>query len=235
LRYARPDVVVSLSGWNDFNTLFAGELVHGPGAEVLNWTFSDYHHYLRIHAPEEISETATAFADKDRVRQTLAQLDSRVFPRSGAELREKVWLDNQALMALVCAEAGIRFICALQPHSLLQPALPIDFTRDWVQSHYDFAFARHYAGGGSLFDAYRTRIGDVYGTYRRGLETLTARYPAARFADLSTAFHQDETPCFLDGVHLTAHGAARLASLIAALVPERGGNGAELATASEHG
>ncbi|MEU9986957.1 hypothetical protein AB0E10_09160 [Streptomyces sp. NPDC048045] len=217
LRYARPDSVVTLSGWNDFNTLFAMDLVNGPGAQVLNWTFSDYHHYLRIHAPHEIDETHVPFARRPSVVRSLPQLDSAVFPRSGARLRSSVWLDNQALMATVCEQQGIHFVCALQPHSLLQPALGTAFTKNWVTSHYDFAFTGKAGqpGRAELFDAYADSIASVYQIYREGLAELSSRFPAATFLDLSTACAGEETPCFLDGVHPTAHGADVLAEALA--------------------
>ncbi|MFI9247505.1 hypothetical protein ACIGXF_34150 [Streptomyces sp. NPDC053086] len=217
LRYARPDSVVTLSGWNDFNTLFAMDLVNGPGAQVLNWTFSDYHHYLRIHAPHEIDETHVPFARRPSVVRSLPHLDSAVFPRSGARLRASLWLDNQALMATVCEQQGIHFVCALQPHSLLQPALGTAFTRDWVTSHYDFAFTGRAGqpGRAELFDAYADSIASVYQVYRQGLAELSTRFPTATFLDLSTACADEEAPCFLDGVHPSAHGASVLADALA--------------------
>ncbi len=218
LRHSRPDVVVSLSGWNDFNTLFAMELVHGPGAEVLGWTFSDHHHYLRMHAPEEVGDPTVPFAQLPSVRRGLAQLDSAAFPRSGARLRAEAWLDNQALMAQTCARHGIRFIGALQPHSLLQPSLGEEFTRRWVESHYDFAFTPDRGGIAALYEDYAATIDTVYRDYRSGLRRLAGEFPSASFLDLSEVFMEETEPCLLDGVHPTVHGAARLAEHLTATV-----------------
>ncbi|MFF9155318.1 hypothetical protein ACF1AB_24170 [Streptomyces sp. NPDC014846] len=216
LRHARPDCVVTLSGRNDFDTLFAMDLVNGPGAQVLNWTFSDYHHYLRIHAPHEIDDTHVPFARKPSVLRSLPHLDSAVFPRSGARLRGSQWLDNQALMATVCEQQGSHFVCALQPHSLLQPALGTEVTRNWVTSHYDFAFTGGdgQPGRAGLFDAYADSIASVYQAYRQGLAELSARFPTATFLDLSTVYADEDAPCFLDGVHLSPHGADVLADAL---------------------
>ncbi|MFF8401176.1 hypothetical protein ACF06P_06015 [Streptomyces sp. NPDC015684] len=216
LRHARPDCVVTLSGRNDFDTLFAMDLVNGPGAQVLNWTFSDYHHYLRIHAPHEIDDTHVPFARKPSVLRSLPHLDSAVFPRSGARLRGSQWLDNQALMATVCEQQGSHFVCALQPHSLLQPALGTEVTRNWVTSHYDFAFTGGdgQPGRAGLFDAYADSIASVYQVYRQGLAELSARFPTATFLDLSTVYADEDAPCFLDGVHLSPHGADVLADAL---------------------
>ncbi|WP_380282925.1 hypothetical protein [Kitasatospora purpeofusca] len=215
LRYAEPDIVVSLSGWNDFNTLFAMELVNGPGADVVNWTFSDHHHYLRVHAPHEIDSTGVPFSHKPSVRRNLAQLDSSAFPESGERIRRTLWLDNQALMAAACERHGIRFVCALQPHSLLQTTVDRGFTRDWVESHYDFAFADRVRSAGSLFDGYARTIESVYTTYRSGLARLADRFPSATFLDLSDALADEPAPGFLDGVHPTQTGAAVLADRLA--------------------
>ncbi|MGY5102417.1 hypothetical protein [Streptomyces sp. 900105245] len=243
LRHARPDSVVTLSGWNDFNTLFAMDLVNGPGAQVLNWTFSDYHHYLRIHAPHEIDDTHVPFARKPSVVRSLPHLDSAVFPRSGARLRGSQWLDNQALMATVCEQQGSHFVCALQPHSLLQPALGTEFTRNWVTSHYDFAFTGRdgQPGRAELFDAYADSIASVYQVYRQGLAELSARFPTATFLDLSTVYADEDAPCFIDGVHLSAHGADVLADALAKALGQptadvpRGSGTAPSRTADESG
>ncbi|MFJ9565893.1 hypothetical protein ACIRQQ_38350 [Streptomyces fuscichromogenes] len=216
LRHCRPDVAVSLSGWNDFNNLFAMSLVNGPGAEMLNWTFHDHQHFLRLHAPGEARNVGLPFARKPSVVRRLP-LDSLAFPFSGAELRAGVWLENQALMAAACARDGIRFVCALQPHSLLHPALGEEFTRAWVQRHYDHPFTDRF----TVFDDYAKTIDTVYDTYRDGLKRLAKEFPGAVFLDLSTVFAKETRPCMIDGVHPTAHGAALLGDALAdAVAPD---------------
>ncbi|MFF4804446.1 hypothetical protein ACFY1U_39750 [Streptomyces sp. NPDC001351] len=210
LRYCRPDVAISLSGWNDFNNLFAMRLVNGPGAAMLNWTFHDHQHFLRVHAPQEARDVRVPFARKPSVARGLP-LDTLAFPASGPELRAGLWLENQALMAAACARDGIRFVCALQPHSLLHPVLGEQFTRDWVRRHYDHPFTDR----ATVFDDYAETIDTVYRTYRDGLKHLAAQFPSAVFLDLSTAFTEETQPCLIDGVHPTPHGAALLGRALA--------------------
>ncbi|WP_432170282.1 histidine phosphatase family protein [Streptomyces sp. 1222.5] len=70
-------------------------------------------------------------------------------------------------------------------------------------------------GRAELFDAYADSIASVHQVYRQGLTELSSRFPTAIFLDLSTVYAVEDAPCFLDGVHLTAHGADVLADALA--------------------
>jgi len=218
LIYASPDMVVVISGFNDFITHFSVPERHGAESEILNWSFFDYFHYLAIQAPEEITNRNVPFVEKKMVREKYPYLDRDLFPESGARLRRELWGENVGAMAAVCEARGIGFLAFLQPYEKVATGAKNEW---WLAANSDAPFAPDESET-ERWHRCMTALKETYDIYRRQMEDLSNRYTASRFVDLSGLFDDSSESSFVDGVHLNALGAACVANEIADVLIDQG-------------
>ncbi|MBN8762315.1 MAG: hypothetical protein BGP20_01100 [Thiobacillus sp. 63-78] len=201
-----PDLVVSLTGYNDLTTMIhgTGEIFDRPETRELGEAVT------RVLRPMNTTTALRKVAGSlgiwrlvvyfREVRQVSApKAGEYAFDQASSDKWVPRVAEMYKIMARFSGDHGRRYVIALQPD--------IETTRKRMGA--EEAKLRSAARTGS------TGFAAAYASYRRNLAAALGATDDAQFIDLGGAFDAVSEPVFIDGCHLTDRGYAHLAEVLA--------------------
>lgn len=210
LRDFDPDVIVSLTGYNDLTTIVhhTGAILDRPEAQTLGEAVKAHLRPMdTLYAIRKVVGSLGIWRLVVYFREARAAANPAASPLAGhykydPEHSAK-WIprvaDMHRIMAHFAADHGRQYVIALQPdiETTRKPMTPEEAAlRSAVKRK-----SRGYS--------------ETYGTYRQDLVAALGKLEGVPVIDLRGAFDGIALPLFIDGCHLTDQGYERLAEALA--------------------
>jgi len=205
-----PDLIISLTGYNDLTTIIhgTGKIFDRPEARELGEAVT-----LNLRPMDTTTALRKVVGSLGiwRLVVYFREVQRASSPKAGEyefdQANSAKWVPRVAemykIMARFSQDHGRRYVIALQPD--------IETTRKRMNPEE--------AGLRSAARTRSTGFAETYAAYRRDLASALDAIDGVQFIDLGGAFDRMSEPVFIDGCHLTDRGYEHLAEALSDKIP----------------